>query len=123
MQILATAISCMAIAITTPIVAADTSQVDIVVYSGVPCGIAAAITAAREGQNVVLIEPTRHVGGLSKAKQHNPSHQRQWHTAKQFAPRDPAYQSRHDPVRALQLHDARNTQPKLMVIALPAFLV
>lgn len=38
---------------------------DIVVYGGVPCGIASAITAAREGDKVVLIEPTMHVGGLS----------------------------------------------------------
>ncbi|MEI8287962.1 MAG: FAD-dependent oxidoreductase [Verrucomicrobiota bacterium] len=38
---------------------------DIVVYSGVPCGIAASITAAREGAKVVLIEPTKHIGGLS----------------------------------------------------------
>jgi hypothetical protein len=38
---------------------------DIVIYSGVPCGIAASITAAREGAKVVLIEPTKHVGGLS----------------------------------------------------------
>jgi heterodisulfide reductase subunit A-like polyferredoxin len=38
---------------------------DIVVYSGVPCGIAASITAAREGAKVVLVEPTKHVGGLS----------------------------------------------------------
>lgn len=38
---------------------------DVVVYSGVPCGIAAAICAAREGAKVILIEPTKHVGGLS----------------------------------------------------------
>ena len=38
---------------------------DIIVYSGVPCGIAASITAAREGAKVLLIEPTKHVGGLS----------------------------------------------------------
>ncbi len=38
---------------------------DVVVYSGVPCGIAAAIAAAREGSRVLLIEPTKHVGGLS----------------------------------------------------------
>lgn len=38
---------------------------DIIVYSGVPCGIAAAITAARMGANVLLLEPTNHVGGLS----------------------------------------------------------
>ncbi|HEY1174326.1 MAG TPA: FAD-dependent oxidoreductase [Verrucomicrobiae bacterium] len=38
---------------------------DVVVYSGVPCGFAAAIAAAREGASVLLIEPTKHVGGLS----------------------------------------------------------
>lgn len=37
----------------------------VIVYSGVPCGIAAAITAAREGAKVTLIEPYKHVGGLS----------------------------------------------------------
>ena len=44
---------------------AQAAETDIVVYSGVPCGIAASITAAREGVKVVLIEPTKHVGGLS----------------------------------------------------------
>ncbi|TLD70821.1 FAD-dependent oxidoreductase [Phragmitibacter flavus] len=43
----------------------QTLNTDIVVYSGVPCGIAAAITAAREGASVILIEPEKHVGGLS----------------------------------------------------------
>ncbi|MDB6004964.1 MAG: Xanthan lyase [Prosthecobacter sp.] len=38
---------------------------DIVVYGGVPCGIAASIMASREGAKVVLIEPAKHVGGLS----------------------------------------------------------
>ncbi|MGV3754042.1 MAG: FAD-dependent oxidoreductase [Verrucomicrobiota bacterium] len=38
---------------------------DVIVYSGVPCGIAAAIHAAREGARVLLIEPTKHIGGLS----------------------------------------------------------
>lgn len=38
---------------------------DVVVYGGVPCGIAAAISAAREGVSVVLIEPTKHVGGMA----------------------------------------------------------
>ena len=45
--------------------ATPTTNPDIVVYSGVPCGIAAAITAAREGAKVVLVEPLKHVGGLS----------------------------------------------------------
>ena len=41
------------------------SSSDVVVYSAVPSGIASAITAAREGAKVVLVEPTHHVGGLS----------------------------------------------------------
>jgi len=38
---------------------------DVIVYSATSCGIAAAITAARGGAEVLLIEPTKHVGGLS----------------------------------------------------------
>lgn len=45
--------------------AAEERRFDVVIYSGVPCGIAAAIMAAREGAKVLLVEPTRHVGGLS----------------------------------------------------------
>jgi hypothetical protein len=45
--------------------AAADAVVDVMVYSGVPSGIAAAVMAAREGATVILIEPTRHVGGLS----------------------------------------------------------
>jgi len=46
-------------------VAAAGKQVDVVVYGGTPSGIAASITAAREGADVLLVEPTRHIGGLS----------------------------------------------------------
>jgi len=46
-------------------IAAEPANVDVCVYGGVPCGIAAAVTAAREGASVILIEPTKHVGGLS----------------------------------------------------------
>ena len=45
--------------------APDSDACDVVVYGGVPCGIAAAVSAAREGAKVLLLEPTRHVGGLS----------------------------------------------------------
>ena len=45
--------------------ASGAERFDVLVYSGVPCGIASAITAAREGAKVLLIEPTKHVGGLS----------------------------------------------------------
>jgi hypothetical protein len=40
-------------------------EFDVAVYGGVPCGIAAAIAAARQGAKVVLIEQLKHVGGLS----------------------------------------------------------
>jgi hypothetical protein len=40
-------------------------EYDLVVYGGVPCGVAAAVAAARAGAAVLLVEPTNHVGGLS----------------------------------------------------------
>ena len=46
-------------------VIADENIFDVVIYGGVPCGIAAAIAAARGGAKVLLIEPTKHIGGLS----------------------------------------------------------
>ncbi len=38
---------------------------DVVVYGGTSAGVAAAVQAARMGKSVVLIEPGRHLGGLS----------------------------------------------------------
>lgn len=38
---------------------------DVIVYSATPGGISAAIAASREGSSVILLEPTRHVGGMS----------------------------------------------------------
>lgn len=40
-------------------------QADVVVYGATPGGFCAAIAAAREGAEVVLLEPTEHIGGLS----------------------------------------------------------
>lgn len=37
---------------------------DVVVYGGSPGGIAAALAAARDGRKVVVIEPTKHIGGM-----------------------------------------------------------
>ena len=37
---------------------------DLVIYGGTPAGIAAAVTAAREGASVVILEPTRWIGGM-----------------------------------------------------------
>lgn len=48
-----------------PLPALQSASRDIVVYSGVPCVIAASLTAGREGAKVVLIEPPKHVGGPS----------------------------------------------------------
>ncbi|MGA2254999.1 MAG: FAD-dependent oxidoreductase [Thermoguttaceae bacterium] len=39
--------------------------VDVVVYGGTSAGVAAAVQTARMGKTVVLIEPGRHVGGLT----------------------------------------------------------
>lgn len=38
---------------------------DIVVYGGTSAGVIAAITAARKGRSVILIEPSDHLGGLT----------------------------------------------------------
>ncbi len=43
----------------------DVVDADVCVYGGTPGGITAAISAAKEGASVVLLEQTRHVGGLS----------------------------------------------------------
>src|SRR5882724_6680490 len=37
---------------------------DVVVYGGTPAGIVAAVTVAREGKSVVLVEPGKHLGGM-----------------------------------------------------------
>ena len=43
---------------------AHTTAADVVVYGSTPGGFCAAIAAAREGSSVILLEPTRHVGGM-----------------------------------------------------------
>src|SRR5688572_4641894 len=43
--------------------AAD-SSVDVCVYGATPAGIVAAVTARQEGRSVVLIEPSRWLGGI-----------------------------------------------------------
>lgn len=44
---------------------AQTNSYDVVVYGGTPGGVIAAVAAAREGARVLLLEQTRHVGGLN----------------------------------------------------------
>jgi flavin-dependent dehydrogenase len=38
---------------------------DVVVYGGTPSGVIAAVAASRQGAKVLLIEQTKHVGGLN----------------------------------------------------------
>lgn len=40
-------------------------EYDVVVYGGTPSGVIAAVAAARNGSSVVVIEQTKHVGGLN----------------------------------------------------------
>lgn len=44
---------------------ADSSFYQVVVYGGTSAGITAAILAARRGHSVILIEPSRHLGGMT----------------------------------------------------------
>jgi len=41
------------------------AQYDVVVYGGTAGGVIAAVAAAREGLNVALLEPGRHLGGMT----------------------------------------------------------
>lgn len=45
--------------------AAPAKTYDLVVYGGTPGGIASSIAAAREGKSVLLLETTKHLGGLT----------------------------------------------------------
>jgi hypothetical protein len=57
-----TALLCL---ICAPLSAAERESHDIVVYGATSGGVAAAVQAGRMGRSVVLIEPGRHVGGLT----------------------------------------------------------
>ena len=46
---------------------AEPASRDIVVYGGTPGGITAAVQASRDGRSVVLISPTKHLGGLTSS--------------------------------------------------------
>jgi flavin-dependent dehydrogenase len=65
MRLLSLVFACLATgAVSVAPVTADTVY-DIVVYGGTSAGVAAAVQAARMGTSVVLIEPGRHLGGMT----------------------------------------------------------
>lgn len=56
---------CFATTFLVATAAADPATHDIVVYGGTSGGITAAVQAAKDGRSVVLISPTKHLGGLT----------------------------------------------------------
>lgn len=48
-----------------PSSAQDAASYDVVVYGATAAGVTAAVAAARHGMRVVLIEPGRHIGGMT----------------------------------------------------------
>jgi hypothetical protein len=56
---------CLLFAVLTTVRAAVPEQFDIVVYGGTSGGVAAGIQASRMGKSVVVIEPTKFLGGLT----------------------------------------------------------
>ncbi len=43
----------------------NTHTADVVIYGGTSAGVAAAVQVSRMGRSVILIEPGRHIGGLT----------------------------------------------------------
>ena len=43
----------------------QTLNVDIAIYGGTAAGIIAAVTAAQRGKSVVVLQPGKHVGGMT----------------------------------------------------------
>src|SRR5947209_4627773 len=50
--------------ITAPIPAAEKHAADVVVYGATASGVVAAVSVAREGKTVILLDPSRHIGGM-----------------------------------------------------------
>ncbi|MDP4997186.1 MAG: FAD-dependent oxidoreductase, partial [Akkermansiaceae bacterium] len=44
---------------------AEVTETDICVYGGTASGVVTAVQAARMGKNVVLIEPSKFIGGMT----------------------------------------------------------
>src|SRR5687767_1006491 len=51
--------------IAVPLPAAETVKVDVCVYGGTSGGVIAALATGFQGKSVILIEPGRHLGGMT----------------------------------------------------------
>jgi flavin-dependent dehydrogenase len=71
------------------VMAAD--DYDVVVYGGTSAGVIGGVAAARAGRSVVLIEPSKHLGGMTSGGAGGDGH------------RQPAIDRRHHP-RVLPPH-------------------
>ena len=63
------AVTCCVISLLSPTATraqdAQPRTVDIAVYGGTASGVIAAVAAKKEGKTVILIEPSRHLGGMT----------------------------------------------------------
>jgi hypothetical protein len=62
----ALSVACAALVLSGPAPAPQqpAKEYDVVVFGATPAGVIAAVTVAREGKSVVLLEPGKHVGGM-----------------------------------------------------------
>ena len=64
MKLLQLVVTCLALTIPVTTLFAEDPTHTVVIYGATPAGIAAALSAADDGAQVVLIEPTNRIGGL-----------------------------------------------------------
>ena len=57
-------VSSLLLSIMLPVSLTAASRYDVVVYGGTAAGVVTAVSAAREGASVVLLEPGNHIGGM-----------------------------------------------------------
>jgi len=55
----------LSLTLTSPVRAADPIEADFCVYGGTSGGVAAAVQAARMGKRAIVLEPGRHLGGMT----------------------------------------------------------
>src|SRR5258707_12105132 len=62
---LASVLLCFTFAAAIPISAAEVIESDVCIFGGTCAGIAAAVQSARMGKKAIVLEPGKHIGGLT----------------------------------------------------------